>query len=75
MIEKVNQNYNQNIKESATDPRSGMDLRVGLVGLGPGPPHFGGPTKLILVRFYTRQLISCRDYRGTFVVRFGANYF
>ena len=27
---------------------TGTDLRVGLVGLGPGPPHFGGPTLSVL---------------------------
>ena len=51
----------------------GTDLRVGLVGLG---PHIlGDPTKSVLVRFYTRQIILSRDYRGPYVVRFGANYF
>ena len=51
----------------------GTDLRVGLVGLG---PHIlGAPTKSVLVRFYTRQIILFRDYRGPYVVRFGANYF
>ena len=30
------------------NPPSGTDLRVGLVGLGPGPPHFGGPTLSVL---------------------------
>ena len=34
----------------------GMDLRVGLVGLGPGPSHFGAPTKSILLRFYIKCL-------------------
>ena len=33
---------------------TGTDFRVGLVVLGPGPPHFGGPTKSILLRFYIR---------------------
>ena len=53
--------------------RAGMSLGVGLVGLG---PHIlGAPTKSVLVRFYTRQIILFRDYRGPYVVRFGANYF
>ena len=41
--------------------RPGMDLWVGLVGLGPGPPLFGGPHKSVWVRFYIRQSILFRD--------------
>ena len=64
--------YTTALQKTVTScPLPGTDLRVGLVGLGPG-----APTKSVMVRCYIGQLISFRDYnRGPFVVIFAASYF
>ena len=35
-----------NLSSWSSEWETGMDLRVGLVDLGPGPPHFGGSHKI-----------------------------